>query len=388
MRLEVLTTAIQQARGAMFRRLPEDVVLAFPYPAPSRRLFHTFFCPPLRIVALDEGGQPIYDRVITAWQFVQLPPTRLILEMHPRANHSALLEEISQQGVEAWLKRHNVDGVRLPQAGGLREGVSLEGLVFGLLASALADLRTIRDTRGVYDGQEIDVPTLKERIPVWRRGQILASAGFILDLLPDSHWSIPLGAISLSRKLISAESGAYVEELFAASEAGIPWENDFACTCLRCGSPHCSWRYVLGPFEGLRAEWAWRLGRPENAVSLCKRCAYELGFNRRPELQLDMVWGLWGPRFEALLRWYRALQAKSLPDHWSRLEQPLWPLEYGGPTWARGSGSLAHCRPQPAEGVARSRKHREALARALSGSSLSSPGRAASSPLSKMLHIT
>lgn len=320
----------------------------------------------------------IYDRVIRRWQFVPLPPTRLVLEMDPGTNCEGLLQDIARRGIGSWVEARDI--------GGLKTAVSIDGLLFALFSSALADLRTIRDTRDVYDGDHVNVSTLKERIPVWRRGQILASAGFLLEVAPDSQWALPRGAIRLSRQIVKTElEGEYVDELFAAGEAGMPWTQGFARACLRCGSPRCSWRCILQAFPGMPDEMSWRLQRPENAVPLCRSCAYELRFNRQVEIQMDMVWGLWGPRFEALLRWYRAVQQGGLPENWSRLDDPLWPKEYGGPTWERGSGALAHCRPREPKGILRTDEQRNALARALSGKSSEKPRRAEASPLLSVL---
>ena len=68
----------------MFKRGLGDTALVFQFPRPAARLFHTFFCPPLRILALSEGGQIIHDQVVGPNRFVRLPPTRTVIEIDPQ----------------------------------------------------------------------------------------------------------------------------------------------------------------------------------------------------------------------------------------------------------------------------------------------------------------
>ena len=56
MQLHFLITSQQRASGAMFMESLNDTVLAFIYPTDGARTFHTFFCPPMRIVALSVDG--------------------------------------------------------------------------------------------------------------------------------------------------------------------------------------------------------------------------------------------------------------------------------------------------------------------------------------------
>lgn len=79
----MLESGRQKRRGAMFRRSLGSTVLVFSYPRPAPRLFHTFFCPALRILALADDGQPLADSVWPANQFVRLPPTQLVVECDP-----------------------------------------------------------------------------------------------------------------------------------------------------------------------------------------------------------------------------------------------------------------------------------------------------------------
>lgn len=64
MNLRLLTTPWQRALGAMFRTGLGDSELVFLYPYSAPRLFHTFFCPPLRLTALSEDGEIIPRRLL------------------------------------------------------------------------------------------------------------------------------------------------------------------------------------------------------------------------------------------------------------------------------------------------------------------------------------
>lgn len=83
MRIKNLTTPWQRSLGAMFHRHLGDTVLLFTYPHPAPRLFHTYFCPSLRIIALDDDGETLFDQVVSPGQFVSLPACRLIVEADP-----------------------------------------------------------------------------------------------------------------------------------------------------------------------------------------------------------------------------------------------------------------------------------------------------------------
>jgi hypothetical protein len=176
-------------------------------------------------------------------------------------------------------------------------------------------------------------------------------------------YSMPRSAVSFSYQILQAER-PHLEELVAASLAGQPWRVDFPHECLRCGKP-ASWRQALPAPPGVTVETAWRYERPENAVPLCKRCAYRLEWSRREGLRVDLAWGLWGPRFEAFRTWHSARQQGRFPRDWDRETHPLWPLQFGGEAWEIGSGATVHAEPCPPEGVLRTEAHQAALARAL-----------------------
>ena len=203
---------------------------------------------------------------------------------------------------------------------------------------------------------------LQEKFAPWERGQIVHSAHFLLDF--SEACELPETALSLSRKLISAEA-ASADEIAAASEGGIPWKNDFPKFCLRC-SRSASWRPVLSRPPGLPEEMFWRYERPENHVPLCRRCAAILDWKEKEKLRLDLDRALWGRRFDAFFAFHRALSTRRLPADWDKLTFPLWPAEFGGKTWECGCGALFHADPRPPEGVRRTRAHRAALFRVVS----------------------
>jgi hypothetical protein len=173
---------------------------------------------------------------------------------------------------------------------------------------------------------------------------------------------LPTGAVKLSYSVLQAEK-PYLDELVAASVGGIPWRHEFPNHCMRCGKPG-SWRPILSPSPDAPVEIAWRYQRPENAVPICHHCTETLGLLRNESMQIDLAWGLWGPRFEALWQWHRAVKNHHLPE-WDQYAYPLWPREYGGDSWEAGSGALKHAEPRPPRDIARNERHMVALRRAL-----------------------
>jgi len=245
--------------------------------------------------------------------------------------------------------------------------VAVNEMMFQLLLGAVDDIRRFRSSRTVYRNGKIDQGSLRKHIPVWERGKLVNSAAYITsEMVMDGKWSVPSGAVAISRQILKAEAD-YIEELQAASAAGMPWRGTFPKqleACVRCGE-NASWRFALKVPEGMPEEYAWRLSRPENAVPLCRRCECVVKFKKQEGTRYDLVWGLWGPRFEALHRWYLAVMNNNLPESWSREDYPLWPEEYGGRSWREGSGSYVYCSPRPPRDIARSAAHFAALNRAL-----------------------
>ncbi len=344
MKIHYLTSSHQRALGAMFSKNLDEEVLVFHYPQGAKRTFHTFFCPPIKIIALDEDGQIVFEQVVSDWQLVRLPACKIVIETSPQVDHRPYLAAILSYQTS------------FPQAGAVESGVDLQALLFALLSDAVADMRRIRDTQGYEIRPEIQ----RDKFAPWERGQMVSSAGFLLDF--SGAVSLPQGAVRLSRDVLKVEA-PHVDELLAASVAGIPWRQEFPNACMRCGKPG-SWRGVLGAPKQAPMEVTWRYQRPENAIPLCHHCAETLNFLRDESLRINLVWGLWGPRFEALWSWHKALSEDRL-FLWDTCTNPLWPAEYGGNTWETGSGALSCAEPRPPHGVARSGLHETALKRAL-----------------------
>lgn len=88
-RFRLLKASPERRRGAMRRRNLGSEVLVFSYSRPAPRLFHTFLCPPLRILAFNDEGRPIVDGIWPGNMFVILPPTRLVVECDPAVDLTA-----------------------------------------------------------------------------------------------------------------------------------------------------------------------------------------------------------------------------------------------------------------------------------------------------------
>jgi hypothetical protein len=344
MQLHFMVTSQQRATGAMFCRNLDTAILAFIYPNDSVRIFHTLFCPPLRIVALDAGGQVLFDEVISKWRLVQLPVCRYVIETDPKVDYRPYVNTILSISPD------------LPQGGAMDASIRMDSLLFALLSEAVADIRRIREA---HQG-EVKPEIQRKKFEAWERGQIVSSAGFLLDF--SRAWTLPDGAVKLSYRVLQIEE-PYLDELVAASIAGIPWRHEFPNACLRCGKPG-SWRPILSPAPGAPVEITWRYQRPENAVPICHHCTETLNLLRSESSQIDLVWGLWGPRFEAFWQWHRALKNNHLPE-WDQCTHPLWPREFGGTTWESGSGALKDAVPRPPRGVNRNEQHVEAFRRVL-----------------------
>jgi hypothetical protein len=356
----VLNSAFAQALGVMFRPRLGENIFVFIYPSKARRLFQTFFCPSMRMVALEKMGEQqaknVFEKVVPPWRFVSLPAADLIVEMAPemQMDKDLVAEILLAVG----------DHKHIAQ-GGVDANTGVQDLIFALFAAAVADLRRVRSVCGISGYGRVDPEIIQSHFSPWERGKILASAGFILDCRIEAQISVPDGAISLSRQMLDVEN-AFQDELFAAALAGVPWEKDFSKDCIRCGK-NASWRFVL-PGENLPPELAWRLMRPENAVPLCRDCARKLHFAKNEQVRRQLLWGLWGPRFEALERWLWAVQGEGayrLPRNWSKADYPLWPEEFGGRNWASGSGDLMNCVPREPKEIRRTQAQKRVLAKLL-----------------------
>lgn len=347
MRVQFLVDSAQRSHGAMFQKSLREDLLVFLYPAPALRTFHTFFCPPLRMIALGEQGEALFDEVIQPGRLVRLPACQIVLECEPKTEYQPYVESILSVA----------HGFKFPQSAAWEAGSGMDALLFALFAQAMADLRRVR----IVSPDGVNREVLRKRFNLWERGQFASSAGFIMDF--SDLYNLPEAAMEVSRDLIQAES-PHLDELFAAAIGGMPWRNVFPGVCVRCGGT-ARWKSALSAPPETPPEIAWRYQRPENAVPLCRACTMTLGFLTKPVLRIDLVWGLWGKRFEALWNWHKALARGSSPI-WDKLAYPLWPQEYGDETWETGSGALEHATPRMPHGVVRSAQHDEIFWRALS----------------------
>lgn len=347
MRVQFLVDASQRSYGAMFSRSLKEELLVFLYPASITHTFHTFFCPPLRMVALDEQGCVLFDQVIQPGKFIRLPACRIILECDPKAEFKPYVETILSVAHD----------FKFPQSAAWEAGSGVDALLFALFAQAMADLRRVR----IASPEGVDRELLRKRFSLWERGQFASSAGFIMDF--SDLYQLPEKAMEISQDLIQVES-PYLDELFAAAIGSMPWRNVFPGICVRCGGT-ARWKAALSAPPETPPEIAWRYQRPENAVPLCRACTMTLDFLNKPTLRIDLTWGLWGRRFEALWNWHKALAWGNLPA-WDKLAYPLWPATFGGETWEAGSGALEHATPRMPHGVARTVQHDEIFWRALS----------------------
>ena len=363
----LLSSPWARARGAMFRGKLGKTVLVFAYPHTAPRVFQTFFCPPLHILALSGEGKIVYDQIISPNHFVKIPASCIIIESDPDIELPPL-DEFRSLGREPQ-----------PAQGAWDESASLGSLFFALMAQAVADVRRVNEVH--QRSGSVRPETLQEKFAPWERGQILGSAGFILDHA--DVYELPQKAISLSNQLIHLEQ-PHLVELLAASVAGGPWKQDFSNACLRCGKGG-SWRPAVLPPPDV-GDSVWRYERPENAVPLCHKCAARLKWNRQEGIRIDLVWGLWGPRFEAFWGWHTAALKNNLPEDWDKLDYPLWPAQFGGQTWECGSGAEAHADPRPPQGIQLSGMHQDALARGL-GVGTQGRGHLQTSPRQKLVEL-
>jgi hypothetical protein len=365
MRLHFLVASWQRSWGAMFSKNLHEDILAFVYPQDAPRTFHTFFCPPLRIVALSADGKILFDEVVSTWRFVKLPACRYVIETDPKNDYRSYMNTILSLSPE------------LPQLGAIDSSMRFDSLLLALLSEAVADIRRIREAHGC----EVKPEVHRRKFEAWERGQMVSSAGFLLDF--SKAWSLPNGAVRLSYSILQAEE-PYLDEIVAASVAGIPWKHEFPEHCIRCGKQG-SWRPVLHAAPDAPVEVTWRYQRPENCIPICHHCTETLGLLRSESMQIDLAWGLWGRRFEALWQWHKGVQENCLRE-WDLYTYPLWPKEFGGDMWETGSGALKDAEPRLPCNIARTEQHEQAMRRVLYSKPFRGrqPGEA---PLQKLLHF-
>ncbi len=234
----------------------------------------------------------------------------------------------------------------------------MDRLTFAVLSDSLAEIRRVTARCGRKE--PLNILLLRQHFTVWERGVLLNAACFLLDF-PRVSIDIPNRAFVIAQRVVSTEfANGWADELVAASMGGAPWRTQFIAECLHCRRP-ATWRPIVSSPEDLPPEFCWRYDRPENHVPLCRRCIARLAY-REPAARLDLVSALWGARFEAFYRWHKAFTGGLLPENWDRSLYPLWPAEFGGATWAAGSGALEDSEPQMFYGVSRSRCHMNRLA--------------------------
>lgn len=342
MKYRWMNTSLKRFIGAQFRKSLEGEVLVFRYPYPAEHVFHTMWCPPLRIVVLASDSvdtRVLFDRIIKPWSIISLPAGELILEMDPDTDYRNILPQITKTSKSMPVISHD-----LP-VGGTDSSVSVTHMLFAMFAEALSDLRSVKSTCMNEKGL-LDPKRLVEHYEPWERGQILASAGFVLDFSPDSNWTLPRGVIPLSADLVKCEN-QYADDLLAASQGAVPsWRTNLKAQCLGCAGGG-SWRSILPTDPSLPAELSWRLLRPENNIPLCNRCAARFKVAKKANIRYELGSSFWGARFEALEKWYQAVLGgnHNLPRDWNKGTHPLWPAAYGGNTWEAGSGALMYIEP-------------------------------------------
>jgi hypothetical protein len=350
-KVTLISSSNEEAQGPLQRSSLGDEILVFIYPVVARRVYSTFSGPVLRIVAIDDKKHTaIFDQVVQPSNFIVLPATRLVLEMDPGVEYIDILPDILAK----------LDGETGKEIGEVEQEVSASPLIFALFADALAELRRVKSVCIVAG--EVDANKLKGRFAPWERGKIVGSAGFVIDYSASVTWRIPPGAIELSYQVLHLEKD-YHDDLLAASIAGVPWQKDLPNKCLRCRRGG-SWRAALPTPPGMPIEVSWRLERPENAAPLCHDCVETIKFSVNEDVRRNLAWALWGARFEALERWYLAIQnlaGYGFPKDWSKEEHPLWPKEFGGRDWASGSGEAKHCTAREPKNVRRSPKQQKIL---------------------------
>jgi len=197
------------------RRLSKPLIFGYPFAA--SRLFHTFFCPPLRIAAYAAKGtvhdlEKVFDRLVPPWRFVRIPKALYIVEVNPG-------NDLPEESVKAMYEYESGQVHLAGVCGAWEATVSLNSLLLALFAQSVADMRRVHKVyqkRGVV---ELDV--MREQFPVWMRGKIADSAGFLMDFA--GVYDVPRPAFSLARQVLQAEN-PFLDEILAAGIAGVPWQ--------------------------------------------------------------------------------------------------------------------------------------------------------------------
>jgi hypothetical protein len=355
-----MDTKLKRAIGAQFKSNLKGEIMVFSYPHPAAHLFHTMWCPPLRIVVVNaqpEEGKVVFDQVVKPGRFVNLPAGNLVLEMDPNTEYTEVLPSI----LSASQKRSRIPD-NLP-VGGTDSSISIHLMIYQMFADSLCDLRKVKDNCLTQDGT-VNYEKLKKKYAPWDRGQIYASAGFVLDYSADSTWSLPSGVFHLSKAVLQCEQ-EYADEILAAMSGAVPsWRLSLRAVCIGCGRGG-TWRSILPVPADTPPEVSWRLLRPENHIPICKYFARRYVVHRKPQIRLELASAFWGARFSALEFWYECARGLNggLPEDWNKGTHPLWPDTFGGDTWETGSGATIHTTPAWPQKVQRTPEQIEYLKR-------------------------
>lgn len=367
MEVEALRTSWKRAIGAMFRSSLQNRILVFAYPHPIRHIFHTFFCPPLQIIALGDTGEPFFSTTPGANRFVRLPATRIVLETDPSVAPEAAAALVTT-------RIPNIsDIVPLEGIGTTRGG--FETMFFEALKDAVKDIRSLRDRLQRKDASPQEVIA---DLPLWQRGQLLDSAAYLIERGHEPGMRVPGNALRLAKQVCTLEQQNHPAELMAASIAGGPWPErltDEAPICVKCNRRESSWRRILRSEESSAPEVVcWRYKRPENFVPLCRYCVrYLKNWKSDERRRVLFGFGIWGLRFEAFYRWHLAVTNDMLPGDWERSLYPLWPATFGGNDWAAGSGAWCHVDMHPPAEVEHHPLHLDLFQQALKPSASLKP---------------
>ena len=120
---------------------------------------------------------------------------------------------------------------------GNRDEIPIDHVLLRCLVDSVDQMRHVVESSTICQDRQINPEALHAHIPVWERGQMVNSAGFIKEMSIGGKWSIPRGAIVIAKQILAAEA-AYQDELEAASLAGVPWRETFYPSqkhCMRCG---------------------------------------------------------------------------------------------------------------------------------------------------------
>jgi len=347
MELRILKTSYERAWGAMFRRTLRDMLLVFLYPHASRRFFHTFFCPPMRLTAVNEAGTACFNQIIPPGRFVRLPACNIVIESHPEAE--VPLQEVMK----------SCDLVGRPSAGSIETFDTERRIVYQLILVNLKKIACLYDRLGKKVDRWADAVKWLE---IYELSEYFEAAQQLDSLIDMVEFRLPSAAAKLTYGLLDVESTQHAELTALQQGAYVDWRKSMKTSCFRCKCAVSAWRKVFLPPEHLAKEYVWRYDRPENAVPVCRRCAYELGWNENEDLRLRAAFGIWGVRFVPFHRLHLEVNSQSGEFvGWNKYKYPLWPKEFGGSDWETGCGCVECAVPRLPEDCLLTAEHRALL---------------------------